>query len=841
MAKVGKIKTRRNTRSEITQLISAAQQHFDEGRIEEARRQLRKAVSLQQKTGKETSLLGRALGRLAETYYDDRNHGRMLPLAERALSIFESAGVPPSDELLVLWLYEWTGWMFNLRGRFDEAARLYRKLLILPVRDRERKRQILARVTQVIAYSAQAQKAYKTIYPKLFSELKKDFLGRVVPETKRTKKNYRMHGETIADPYGWLEKLDSAETLAWRELQTLYAQAFFDSIRHPGEISSRLCDLFYVDYAGLPSRIDGRYYYFMRPADALGRKWCTSKQFMMMPKTLLDEESFDETEKLTDVFMSPDAKWLAYGISTAGSEWQTWRIRKTESGVDLKDKVQEMTVAYVVWEDDGSGFYYGRFEKPHKKAQYAQCKRSIYFHKLGTSQKQDVLIYSAPHNEFVQPYRMGKYLFVYQYSGMACTVLYRLASNKRARFKPLAGGFVGSWRSIGIRKGACLFITDWRADRRRIVSVNMKTGRIRQLIAESEDKLLSAIDFGDCWILHYLHDASSRLVRRDRLGNETVLPTPPYSKIDRCHWFDNHTVIYDVESFSQRPSIRLCDIDARKDKLFHQVLPDHPSPEFVTSKRVVKSKDGTRLLVFISHKKGLRVTARTPLWLTGYGGFGVETTPGYGVEPTAWMELGGIYAVAVIRGGAEFGTTWHESVLKEKRPKVFEDFIAVAQWLIEHGYTSAGKLGISGGSNGGLLVAACMLKRPELFGAVVISNAILDMLRNEFLACGINWIPEYGSVEKRSEYNVIRSYSPLQNVRARVYPPTLIQVGATDDLVHPSNSYKFAAALQNAQTKKSNPIFLIAYENSGHGGAARSSWQGTHEVSFLYSMLTKEF
>jgi prolyl oligopeptidase len=879
MAKVGgKGKSRPLTRSQITELVATARQHFEDSRYDDAaalleptlakkheggreatatllillgrvelergdfkaaRRHHLKAVSILQQSGKPTILLARALAHLGETYYDEGNFERLLPLAERALAIYESKEFPHEDEWLIRWLYESVGYLYDSHKRYAEAARTYHKLLEMHFCNNEDRRQALARVGLLLGYSGQQQKAYREIHPRIFKYLRDKFVSKVPPSTRCSDDSYKLHGETIANPYGWLEDLQSQETIEWRKKQSRFAQLFFDCSKYPGEISQRLYDLHYVRYAGMPSRINGKYFYFMRPADSASRKWCTSKKFMVMPKILLDEECLGETEKLTDVFMSPDGKWLAYGISESGSEWQTWRIRNIESGRDLKERLQEMTVAYVVWDDESSGFYYGRFQKPHRKAQYADCKRSIYFHKLGTSQKQDVLVYEPPNNEFVQPYVSGKYFFVYQYSGMACTVLYRTLSNKRARLKAIGGGFVGSWRFVGMRKDACMFITDWKADRGRIVAVNMKTGRTRQVVPESSDKLLGAVDFGDCWVLHYMHDACSRLIRRDHDGTETVLPTPAYSKIDRLHWFDEKNIIYDVESFSQRPSIRLCDIYARKDKLFYQTLPDSPSPEFVTSKRVVKSKDATRLLVFISHKKGLKINAKTPLWLTGYGGFGVDNSPAYAIEPTVWMELGGIYAVAVIRGGGEFGRAWHHSVLREKRPKVFEDFIAVAEWLIKNGYTRPSKLGISGGSNGGLLVAACLLKRPELFGAVVISNAILDMLRNEYLACGINWITEYGSVEKKSQYKVIRSYSPLQNVVKRAYPPTLIQVGDTDDLVHPSNSYKFGAALQAAH--QNGPIYVMTYANSGHSGGARSSWQGTHEAAFLYSHLTGEF
>jgi prolyl oligopeptidase len=658
------------------------------------------------------------------------------------------------------------------------------------------------------------------------------------PETRRADVVEDYHGVKIADPYRGLEDLNSAETKAWVAAQNAVTFGFLEKAPRRAAILERLTELQDYPRVSLPSREAGRIFYRRNSGLQKQAPLYVRDSLSAEPKLLLDPNALSEdgSMSLAQWSPSPDGRYLAYALSEGGADWADVHIREIAAGRDLPDLVRWFRFSDISWTKDGQGFFYARYpEPPKEEALSAELRdHQIFYHRVGTRQAQDRLIYWRKElpRYFVgaQVTDDGRYLIVTLYNGTDPKNRLLFADLRDPRRPDVAAPIVPivdedlAELTVLASDGPLFFArTDLNAPRRRVVAIDIRAkappSAWPTIVPESEHALESAVVAGGKLFARYLVDVKSevRIFGLDGKA-EGTLPLPGIVTVAGMSGRENvDELFYVVTSPLFLPTVFRYDIATKSVAPFDAARSPFDPSRYETRQVFYPSKDGTRIPMFITARKGLVLDGSHPAWLHAYGGFSISVTPSYRPQLPAWLEMGGIYAQPSLRGGAEYGEEWHRAGTLEKKQNVFDDFIAAAEFVIREKYTSASRLAIEGASNGGLLVGAAMTQRPELFGAAIPLVGVLDMLRYERFTGGAAWAVEYGSAQDPKQFPYLRAYSPLHNLKAGTcYPATLILTSDHDDRVVPSHSFKFAAALQAAQGCD-KPVLLRVETQASHG------------------------
>lgn len=672
------------------------------------------------------------------------------------------------------------------------------------------------------------------------------------PVSRRVDHVDELHGVRVSDPYRWLEDLDSAETKAWVEAQNKVTGAYLSGIHDREAIERRLTELWNYERFSAPSKEGGRYFFSRN--DGLQNQnvvyWLD--RLDGEPKVLIDPNklSADGTVALAGASVSPDGKHFAYGLSSGGSDWQEWHVREVETGRDLPDHLRWVKFSGASFSRDGKGFYYSRYDEPREGGQLEDANyfHKLYYHRLGTPQSEDRLVYHRPDSKDLgfagQVSEDGRYLVIHLWKGTEIDngVAYRDLTVPDAPVVELLTGFDASYQYLGNDGPLFWFRTNLDAPRGRVIAIDLRKPA-REHWSEVIPQAAETLEGVSClyrnFVALYLKDARSQVRIHDLSGKFLrELPMPGLGSVGGfAGKMDDRETFYTFSNFTTPEAIYRYDLSTGASTVFRETrVPGFDSARYETRQVFYTSKDGTRVPMFICHKKGLTLDGKNPTLLYGYGGFSISLTPNFSVSQVVWMERGGVYAVANLRGGGEYGEDWHQAGMKLKKQNVFDDFIAAGEWLIANRYTAKEHLAISGASNGGLLVAASMIQRPDLFGAAIVAVGVLDMLRFHKFTIGWGWVSDYGSPDDPEEFKALLAYSPYHNLKpGTAYPPTLITTADHDDRVVPAHSFKFAAALQNAQAGLA-PVLIRIETRAGHGGGKPTSKkieEAADEIGFL--------
>lgn len=663
------------------------------------------------------------------------------------------------------------------------------------------------------------------------------------------------HGTKIADPYRWLEDPDSAETRAWVNAQNQLTAAYLDQIPARDAIRRRLTTLWNFEKYGVPVKRGARYFYTKNDGLQNQSVLYVADTVDGAGRALLDPNqlSADGTAALSGMEISDDGKLLAYGIAAAGSDWQTWRVRDVASGADLDDQLQWIKFSGASWLPDGSGFFYSRYDEPAQdKNQLVDTNyfQKLFFHRVGTPQGQDRLAYERRDQKewsFAgQVTDDGAYLIITVSRGTERKngVFYQPLGAREAPVVELLNAFDAEYEFVTNHGPVFYFRTDHEAPLGRVIAIDTRrptSDAWRQVVGEGADVLEGASRVGDQLFLAYLADAASR-VRRVSLDGQALadveLPGLGTAGGFAGRRGDRET-FFSFASFNVPGTIYRFDLESGETRSVRAPQVAFDPNDYVVEQVKISSRDGTQVPVFLTRRRDVTPGPQTPVYLFGYGGFNISYTPMFSASNLAWLDLGGVFALANLRGGGEYGRAWHEAGQKQLKQNVFDDFISVAEWLVREGRTSRERLAIGGRSNGGLLVGACLTQRPDLYRAAVPAVGVLDMLRFHKFTIGWAWTPEYGSADDPAEFASLLKYSPLHNLRpGTAYPATLVTTADHDDRVVPAHSYKFAAALQAAQAGPA-PALIRVETQAGHG-AGKPTAKLIDEATDVLSFLARE-
>jgi prolyl oligopeptidase len=710
------------------------------------------------------------------------------------------------------------------------------------------------------------------------------------------------HGVSIADPYRWLEDTDSPETKVWVEAENKVTEAFLATIPERPAIKSKLTQLWNYARFSAPFKEGGRYFFFQNTGLQNQSILYVQDGSNAKPRVLLDPNllSPDGTVALSGQTASDDGHYLAYSVSTSGSDWREVRVRDVNNARDLTDTLKWVKFSNISWTHDNKGFFYSRYDeqKSGNKMTNVNRNQKLYYHRVGRPQSRDDLVYDRPD----QPDWLlsgsvtddGQYLIITVEQGTDDrTRLYFIDldnSGKPEINNPvvrLIDKFDAVYDFIGNRGTTFYVRTDRNAPKGRIVAIsidNPREERWATVVAESKDALASAITAGDDIVAHYLQDAHSsirfftssrddgRREQRPRgqppqqrnpggIYDDTStgpltrgavqltgggftprgeLPLPGIGSVNEIHGKQgDDELFYSFTSFLYPTTIYRFDLNSRKNEVFRSPKVAFDPSLYETRQVFYTSKDGTRVPMFITAKKGIQLDGNNPTLLYAYGGFNISSTPSFSPANAVWLDMGGIYALANLRGGGEYGKAWHEGGMLAKKQNVFDDFNAAAEYLIKEKYTSTPKLAIRGGSNGGLLVGAVMTQRPELFGAAIPEVGVMDMLRFQKFTIGWAWTSDYGSSDDPEQFKYLRAYSPLHNIKpGTCYPPTLAFTADHDDRVVPGHTFKFIATMQAAQSC-ANPVLVRIETKAGHGAGTPTTKQ-IDQAADRFAFLVRE-
>ena len=672
------------------------------------------------------------------------------------------------------------------------------------------------------------------------------------PRARKSDQVDDYHGVKVADPYRWLEDLDSEETKAWVEAQNKLSFGYLAGIPARNALKDRITRLWNYEKYGVPFKEGDRYFYFRNSGLQNQSVLYTVTGLEAPPQMVLDPNtmSADGTVAVAGTQVSPDGKLLAYSLSASGSDWQDWKVRDVETGKDLSDELKWVKFSGVSWTLDAKGFFYSRYDEPKgdslKGTNYFQ---KLYYHKLGTPQTDDVLVYERPDQKDWlfggNVTEDGNYLIitVFQGTDIRNRVYYKDLKTSDAPVVKLLDNFDAAYSFIGNSGTRFWFQTDLQSPRGRVVEIDINNpapANWKVVVPETKDALQGTTFVNNKFILNYLKDAYTQVRIHDAAGkfiSEVAFPGIGSAAGFSGKANDKETFYY-FTGFTTPTTIYRYDMTTGKSTIFREPKVEFNPAAYVTRQVFYQSKDGTKVPMFITHKKGLRLNGNNPTYLYGYGGFNISMTPAFSVANMVWMELGGVYAQPSLRGGGEYGEGWHQGGMKSKKQNVFDDFIAAAEWLIANKYTSTPKLAIGGGSNGGLLVGAALTQRPDLFGAALPAVGVMDMLRFQKFTIGWAWVSDYGSSDDADEFKALYAYSPLHNIKPGTsYPPTMITTADHDDRVWPGHSFKFAAALQAAQGGDA-PILIRIETKAGHG-AGKPTSKTIEEIADRWAFLVK--
>lgn len=653
-------------------------------------------------------------------------------------------------------------------------------------------------------------------------------------QAERTNFSETIHGVKVADPYRWMENIDSDQTRTWIEAQRHKTEAYMSKVPNRQAIRRHLEKLQNYPRFGAPTYEAGKYFYYYNSGLQNQSVLYMSDSADNLGKPILDPNTFSQegVSALTDAVPSPDGKFLAFAIAKSGSDWNQIQVLDLTTGKITADLVKWVKFSTIVWDGNSSGFYYSRYPEPAQDSNALAGENkyhSLYFHKVGQTQAQDQLVYSNPQNPDVSVYGSAsedhKWLCIEvshsQNDNVA--ILAKDMTTPDSHFITLPNAFQAKFSLIGIKDDTLYAFTDMKASNGRIVSVKLTNNIIdapwKEVIPQTKESINSVSLVGNHLFVNYLHDAASR-VSEYNLDGQFIrqVKLPGIGSASTFHGKQNsQTAYYSYTSFNTPSIIYAYDIASGKSSVWHQPKLSFNPNDFVTKQVFVESSDGAKVPLFISHRKDLKIKGDVPTLLYGYGGFAIDMTPGFSTRTMTWMQMGGIYAQASLRGGNEYGEAWHVAGTKTQKQHTFDDFINCAQYLIDNKYTNSERLAINGGSNGGLLVGACLNQRPDLFGAAVPQVGVMDMLRFHKFTIGRYWTGDYGDVNKPKEFEVLYKISPYHNVKeGTAYPATLVTTGDHDDRVYPAHSFKYAAALQHAQAGKA-PILIRIDSKAGHG------------------------
>jgi len=659
-----------------------------------------------------------------------------------------------------------------------------------------------------------------------------DGIPLVYPRAKTVEQVDDYHGVKIADPYRWLEDTDSADTHDWVEAENKLTFSYLDQIPYRGAIRERLLKLWNYERFTVPEQEGGRYFYTHNTGLQNQNVVLVAESLNAEPRLLIDPNSFssDGTVALSGNAITDDGKLMAYGTEASGSDWQEWHVRDVSTGKDLPDDIKWVKFSGASWTKDDKGFFYSRYDEPKEAAlREANYFQKLYFHRLGTPQSEDKMIYERPDNKELgfsgAVTDDGQYLIITVWQGTSPRnrLYYKDLTQPDAPVIKLLDDFDAKYSFIN-NDGPIFWIqTDLEAPRGHLIAIDTRhpeRSNWKNIVPQSADKLEEASVVDDKFLLTYLKDARTEVRVYNLKGK--FLRNVDLPGIGTAAGFSgkrkDKETFYAFTSFISPTTIYRYEPTSGKSFIFRQPKVDFDPTKYETTQVFYHSKDGTRVPMFITHKKGIKLDGQNPALLYAYGGFDISLTPYFSVPHIVWLEMGGIYAQPNLRGGGEYGEEWHLAGTKAHKQNVFDDFIAAAEWLISNKYTSTPKLAIEGASNGGLLMGAALTQRPDLFGAALPEVGVMDMLRFQKFTIGWAWTSDYGSSDNAEDFKWLYAYSPLHNLKPGTkYPPTLISTADHDDRVVPGHSFKFAATMQADQAGPA-PVLIRIETKAGHGG-----------------------
>ncbi|WP_028114966.1 prolyl oligopeptidase family serine peptidase [Ferrimonas kyonanensis] len=674
-----------------------------------------------------------------------------------------------------------------------------------------------------------------------------------VPETARSTVVDSLHGTQVADPYRWLEDLDSAETADWVKRQQSYGDRYLAQIPNRTVIEDRITQLWNYEKLS-PPEVKGENQFFYRNDGLQSQSvlYRADKQGKH-DKVLLDPNGFssDGTIALSGVSISEQGQWLAYGTSQSGSDWQQWQFVNIATGEALTDKLEWIKFSSATWDKQGEGVWYSRYDAPaagDNKMEQANYFQKVYYHKLGTPQSEDTLVYHRPDQKDwgfgTELSDDGKYLLI--------TVSQGTDPRNRFFYQELATGntvelmseLEAEYLFLGNDGDTFYFKTDYQAPKGRIIAVDLtkpQKAHWRELVAETDNTIYNASIINNRFVVSYLKDVLAEVQVYGLKGElQQTLALPGAGRVVGISGGrDDQQMYFLFNSYIHPTGVYRYDFNGSEVSAYN--IPDVAfSPaDYVSEQVFYTSKDGTRVPMIISYKKGMKKDGNNPTLLYAYGGFNISLTPRFSPATIAWLDMGGVYAVPNLRGGAEYGEAWHQGGMKEKKQNVFDDYYAAAEYLIAQNYTNSSKLGAYGRSNGGLLMGAALTQRPDLFAAVLPAVGVLDMLRFQKFTIGWAWTSEYGSADNAEDFGYLRAYSPLHNVVKQAYPATMVMTADHDDRVVPSHSFKFTAELQHQQQGDA-PVIARIETKAGHG-AGKPTAMKIAEFRDIYAFLWHNF
>jgi prolyl oligopeptidase len=660
------------------------------------------------------------------------------------------------------------------------------------------------------------------------------------------------NGVKVADPYRWMEQTDSPETRAWIDAENKITNEYLSTIPEREKIKNRLTEIWNYERYSVPSKV-GNFYIYSKNDGLQNQSVMYKASSINDPGTVFFDPNkilADGTAALSGSRFTVDGKLWAYGVAVAGSDRTEWHVMDTASGKLLPDTLAPNRQGVNAWLKDDSGFFYSGYDpvKPGEELKATTKFQKIYFHKLGTPQSQDTIIYERPDNgdyfSGAEISEDGRWLIITVGKGTERMnmIYFKDLSIAGSHIMPLVENLDNSWNFVGNDGSVFYFETDKNASRGAVVKVDaMSPDKTwNTVIAESPDTLNSVQFLNNQLVLNYMHDAYTKIKifdPRGKLVRDVELPG-----IGTAGGFggkrSESETFYTYSSYNAPPTIYRYDMKTGESSLFRESKVKFDPTAYEVKEVFYPSKDGTKVPMFLTYKKGTKLDGTNPTILYGYGGFNIPSTPGFSVARIAWLEMGGIYAVACIRGGSEYGKDWWKGGSRLNKQNVFDDFAYAGKWLIANKYTSTPKLAIQGGSNGGLLVGATLNQNPDLFGAAVPQVGVMDMLRFDKFTIGWAWRSDYGSTDDPTDFKAMYSYSPYHNVKPGTkYPPTLVTTSDHDDRVFPAHSFKYTAAMQNAQAGDS-PVLIRIQVRGGHG-AGLPTTQQIEQQADIYAFLVK--
>lgn len=648
------------------------------------------------------------------------------------------------------------------------------------------------------------------------------------------------HGVEVADPYRWLEDdvRESEAVQAWVGAQNEVTFAYLESIPEREKVRDRLTALWNFERFGLPRKVGGRYYYSYNNGLQNQDATYTMTSLDDEPELLLDPNTLsdDGTVAVASTFPSPDGRHFAYLVQDAGSDWRIARVMDIETRQTLEYELKWLKYTAVSWAQDGSGFYYSRYPVPEEESKFQSLNmnHAVYFHELGTGQDEDRLVFSNPDNPewgySAEVSDDGKHLIIVIWKGTddRYQIVHQDLTDPAAMPVMLIEGFDYDYSFVGNVGNDLFFRTNNGAPRNRLIAIDVEKPEQenwREIIPQADDVLDAVSLVGGKIIGVYMQDAQSVVRLFDLDGDDAGNVTLPGigTTFGFEGYVDDPETFFQYSSFNRPATISRLDVETGEVSVFREPDVDFDPGDYTVKQVFYESRDGTRVPMFIAHRKDLQIDGKTPTLLYGYGGFNIPQRPAFRITRLAWMEMGGVYAVANLRGGGEYGQEWHKAGTRLQKQNVFDDFIAAAEYLIENGYTNSDKLAILGGSNGGLLVGAVTNQRPDLFAAAIPAVGVMDMLRFHKFTAGRFWVDDYGSADDPEEFEALRAYSPYHNVTKGVsYPAVMVTTADTDDRVVPGHSFKYAAALQAAQSGDA-PVLIRIETRAGHGAGTPTS------------------